>query len=86
VKKLVLGSVAEQVLHAAHCPVLVVVAKDYSGTVATPTIDPPCGECLAMRKATANATFWCERHSKTYREPHIYVPSDRPRSSVFPAL
>lgn len=86
VKKLVLGSVAEQVLHAAHCPVLIVVAKDYSGTVASPTIEPACEECLATRAATANATFWCERHSRAYLQPHIYIPRDQPRSSVFPAL
>lgn len=86
VKKLMLGSVAEQVLHEAHCPVLIVLARDYSGTVASPTIAPPCEECLATRKATANSSFWCERHSKSYSPPHIYVPSDPPRSSIFPAL
>jgi nucleotide-binding universal stress UspA family protein len=84
-KKLVLGSVAEQVLHAAHCPVLVVIARDYSGTVASPSVAPPCPECLAARQATANASFWCERHSKSYLQPHIYVPrDDRHSSSVFP--
>jgi len=85
-KKLVLGSVAEQVLHASHCPVLVVVAKDYAGTVTSPSVAPTCPECLAARKATANASFWCERHAKSYLQPHIYVPRDQPRSSVFPAL
>lgn len=78
-KKLVLGSVAEQVLHAAHCPVLIVIAKDYAGTVASPSVTPPCSECVALRRATDNASFWCERHSKTYLQPHIYVPREQPR-------
>jgi nucleotide-binding universal stress UspA family protein len=83
-KKLVLGSVAEEVLHASHCPVLIAVSKDYSGTVATETVEPPCKDCLATRKASANARFWCERHSKPYLEPHIYVPREQARSSIFP--
>jgi nucleotide-binding universal stress UspA family protein len=83
-KKLVLGSVAEQVFHASHCPVLIAISKDYTGTVATPTVEPPCQDCLATRKASANARFWCERHSKPYLEPHIYVPREQARSSVFP--
>lgn len=84
VQKLVLGSVAEQVLHAAHCPVLVVLAKDYSGAIASPSPEPPCKDCLAARHASANAQFWCARHSKVYLQPHIYVPRDQPRSSVLP--
>jgi nucleotide-binding universal stress UspA family protein len=83
-KKLVLGSVAEQVLHGAHCPVLVVMAKDYAGTVPSPSVAPPCPDCVALRQATANASFWCERHSKPYMQPHIYVPRDQARSSVLP--
>lgn len=82
-KKLVLGSVAEQVLRDSHCPVMLVVAKDYSGTVASPRVAPPCDDCLATRHKTANARFWCERHSKSYLQPHIYVPRDEARSSVF---
>jgi nucleotide-binding universal stress UspA family protein len=85
-KKLVLGSVAEQVLHAAHCPVLIVVTKDYAGTVESPRVAPLCPECVAVRRATANASFWCERHSKTYLQPHIYVPREQSTARVFPTL
>lgn len=84
IRKLVLGSVAQRVLHDAHCPVLVAVPKDYTGTTASPRVDPPCADCLAARKQTANAKFWCERHSKPYLQPHIYVPRDQPRSSIMP--
>ena len=83
-RKLMLGSVAEKVLHQAHCPTLVAVPKDYSGTTASPRIEPPCEDCLSARKQTGNAKFWCERHSKPYLQPHIYVPRDATRSSLMP--
>lgn len=82
-RKLVLGSVAERVLHSAHCPVLIAVPKDSGGT-ATASIEPPCADCLSTRKQSANARFWCERHSKPYLEPHIYVPRDGVRTSIPP--
>lgn len=80
--KLMLGSVAERVLRDAHCPVLIALTKDYAGTVASPSIEPPCADCLTVREQTANARFWCERHSKRYVQPHVYVPRDAGRSSI----
>lgn len=84
-QRLVLGSVAERVLHASHCPVLRVVPKDYSETVPSPQVEPPCPDCMATRKSSANARFWCERHDKPYLQPHIYVPREDPRASIMPA-
>src|SRR5688500_8759879 len=49
-KKLVLGSVAGQVLHDAHCPVLVAIPKDHSMSARSEQIDPPCPACLAARQ------------------------------------
>ena len=43
-------------------------------------------KCLAARKESGNARFWCERHAKAYLQPHIYVPRDEARTSMFPAL
>lgn len=56
-----LGSVAEQVVRHAGCPVLVVRPRDHQAN-ATVRIDPPCADCLAIRKQTRRATLWCERH------------------------
>ena len=84
-QRLVLGSVAERVLHDSHCPVLRVVPKDYGETVPSPRIDPACPDCVTVRARSANAQFWCERHSKPYLQPHIYVPRDEARSSMMPA-
>ena len=81
-RKLALGSVAERVLHTARCPVLVAVRKDYSNTTASPSIAPPCTDCIDARKKSENAQFWCERHSQPHLQPHIYVPRDAVRTST----
>lgn len=56
-----LGSVAEQVVRHAGCPVLVVRPRDHQGNASVP-VEPPCEDCLAIRKQTRRATLWCERH------------------------
>lgn len=84
IKKLMLGSVAEQVLDHAHCPVLIALPKDYSGKSPSDMIQPPCPECLQLRKATHGESYWCERHSRSYLKPHVYEPSDRRPTSVMP--
>jgi nucleotide-binding universal stress UspA family protein len=83
-KKLILGSVAEQVLQHAHCPVLIALPKDYSGKTPSDSIQPPCSDCVQLRKETNGAQFWCERHSRTYQKPHVYEPSDSRPTSVMP--
>jgi nucleotide-binding universal stress UspA family protein len=75
VEKLMLGSVAERVLRDAHCPVLVAMPKDHVRAAAQDVIEAPCPDCVAARKASANANYWCERHSHSYLRPHVYEPS-----------
>jgi nucleotide-binding universal stress UspA family protein len=82
-RKLALGSVAERVLHESHCPVMIAVPKDYAAS-ASAQVEPPCEACVRTRAETASARLWCERHSKGYLQPHVYVPRDGARSSVFP--
>ena len=41
-KRLLLGSIAEQVVEHAHCPVLLALAKDYRGISHSDSIEPPC--------------------------------------------
>lgn len=84
IEKLVLGSVAEQVLKRASCPVLVAMPKDYAGLPASARIEPVCAMCVAARHETKNATYWCERHANHYEAPHLYVPRGSGRSSVMP--
>lgn len=81
-KKLVLGSVAAEVLQGAHCPVLVAIPKDHSTSARSEQIEPPCPQCVATRRDTGNALAWCSQHSHGYLKPHVYEPSDTGRSSV----
>jgi nucleotide-binding universal stress UspA family protein len=76
VEKLLLGSVASRVLSDAHCPVLVAAPKDYIRATQAAIIEPPCPDCLEARRASANQTYWCERHSRSRLRPHVYEPSD----------
>jgi nucleotide-binding universal stress UspA family protein len=66
-KRLVLGSVAEQVMRSAQCAVLVSRARDYTSTD-VPEIEPPCAQCLETQKATNGEKLWCAQH--TTHHPH----------------
>lgn len=79
VKRLALGSVAEQIIRHARCPVLVARAIDYAGLAPTPQPDPVCSECAAVRASSNGAQQWCEQHSQPHLQLHVYEPSD-----VFP--
>jgi nucleotide-binding universal stress UspA family protein len=81
-QKLLLGSVAAQVLHGAHCPVLIALPKAYNAA-SSERIEPACADCLALRGKSANSQFWCERHSRPSLQPHIYVPRDSARPAPF---
>jgi len=84
IKKLVLGSVAAQVLQDAHCPVLVAIPKDHTSAERSERVDPPCPDCVAVRGQTKHQQLWCEQHSHGYLKPHVYEPSDRARTSLMP--
>ena len=86
ISKLMLGSVAQQVLDHAHCPVLIALPKDYTGKSPSDTIEPPCLDCVEVRRSSNGSTYWCERHSRTYLKPHVYEPRESSRpASVMPS-
>ncbi len=70
-KKLMLGSVAEQVVKKASCPVLVVRPADYHGK-SVPEIEPPCADCLTTQRNTHGAQLWCERHSTRHAHGRLH--------------
>lgn len=76
VRRLVLGSVAEEVLRTAGCPVFVERAKNHPAEWREPEIEPPCPDCVAHRKATGGAELWCKRHGGHHPHAHVYSWSE----------
>jgi hypothetical protein len=81
-KRLMLGSVAAEVLVDARCPVLVAVTKDHSDESLSEQVEAACPVCVETRAQSGGQQYWCEQHSRAYLKPHVYEPSDQPRSSV----
>jgi len=67
--KLLLGSVARNVLSHASCPVLVVKPKNLP---VWPQIEPPCLDCVAARESSFGQRVWCDRHSQHHAKAHTY--------------
>ena len=70
--RFLLGSVAEGVVRLAPCPVLVVRPVGAESAADGPKIEPPCPQCLEVRRATAGAQFWCDRHREHHQRAHTY--------------
>lgn len=73
--RLVLGSVAQELVHSARCPVLVARDPSYDGMKATEHLDPPCDACIAKRRATKGESWWCDVHARPHVSTHIYRSS-----------
>jgi nucleotide-binding universal stress UspA family protein len=71
IARVLLGSVAEQVVRHAGCPVLVIRPKDHHVS-AEVGIEPPCVDCLAVQAETQRAKLWCERHSTHHPHGHLH--------------
>ena len=70
----IMGSVAEEVVRLAPCPVLVVRPKRI---VTMPHIEPPCPECVKAREDSNRQNAWCVRHSERHGQRHTYHQGDR---------
>lgn len=70
-KRLVLGSVAEEVMREASCPVLVMRPRRHTPH---PELvpEPPCPDCVEVREATGGARWWCEVHDRPWVPAHRY--------------
>ncbi len=75
--RLLLGSVAEQIVRRASCPVLVVREKDYHTGLA-PEIEPPCPDCLAVQASSKGEKVWCARHTRRHPHGHTYYEIPEP--------
>jgi hypothetical protein len=74
--------VTDRVLGRAHCPVLVVVPKDYAAETPSARVAPVCEDCIAVRERTHAESYWCERHARDYVRPRLYIPTDPGRHAI----
>jgi nucleotide-binding universal stress UspA family protein len=80
VRRLLLGSVAENVMRLAHCPVFIVRPKGHYGAEVA-EIEPPCPRCVETRRRTGGRELWCEQHSERHGRRHTYHYVDRNSSA-----
>jgi nucleotide-binding universal stress UspA family protein len=81
--RMLLGSVADEVMKKAGCPVYVERAKDHAAAGAE--IEPPCAACVAAQQQTNGATLWCERHTKRHAHGRLHY-QDAPAFEVGSSL
>jgi nucleotide-binding universal stress UspA family protein len=87
-KHWVLNLLAERLLHAAPCPVLVAGPKP-EPVAHEPAIEPPCADCLKARASSKGNTWWCERHAHKMKKAHVFsyeraIPLAEHDSEVIP--
>ena len=72
--RLIMGSVAEQVMRLASCTVTVSKERSYIADKNDELVllEPPCERCIAKREETNGAQWWCDTHVKPYHAPHRY--------------
>lgn len=76
--RLILGSVAEEVLRTAPCSVLAIRPKGQpSADQPVPAFAPPCPNCLETRKATHGEKLWCDQHAQRHGRRHQYHYTSR---------
>lgn len=89
VERILVGSIAEQVMRRAACPVLVMRRSSYDRDVAEETAEelqpePPCPACVARRKETGGASWWCAAHDHAWVPPRRYAYTDEGISRMRP--
>jgi nucleotide-binding universal stress UspA family protein len=84
IRRAVLGSVAEEVVRTAGCPVYCVRAKDHPVEARVPTVEPVCEDCAKTRFETKNEQLWCERHGAHHPRAHVYRYDERSMDAARP--
>jgi nucleotide-binding universal stress UspA family protein len=70
IARFLLGSVAEEVVRKAPCPVLVV--RPTGAAAEGVVVEPPCPDCAAVRRESGGTKLWCATHAEHHGRPHTY--------------
>jgi nucleotide-binding universal stress UspA family protein len=71
-KRLVLGSVASEIVRKASVPVLVARPAIHDTANVGDEPEAVCPACAAARAESGGATWWCDAHNRPYEPPHRY--------------
>jgi nucleotide-binding universal stress UspA family protein len=83
-RRAILGSVAEEVVRTAGCPVFCVRAKDHPAEARVPQIEPLCEDCAKTRFETKNEKLWCAQHASHHPRAHVYRYEERSLDAARP--
>jgi hypothetical protein len=70
-KRILVGSVADRLMAAARCPVLVAGPMP-PPKVLEPAVEPACPDCFESRRGSGGRQWWCTRHSQHHAKAHSY--------------
>jgi len=73
VKRLFTPSVTADLMNKGHCPLLLIKLKSHAERDRSPSIQPPCPECLRTQQQTDGAQWWCEMHASKHAYGHSYT-------------
>jgi nucleotide-binding universal stress UspA family protein len=71
-KRLVLGSVAGDIVRKATVPVLVARPAVHDAVHIGDEPEAVCPDCAAAREPSGGVIWWCSAHDKPYAPPHRY--------------
>lgn len=77
-RDLLLGSVAQRVLRAAGCPVILVRPHDHDLSAEVPEIEAPCPDCVRARTESAGTRVWCTRHAQHHPRANFQTYDNEP--------
>lgn len=84
IRRAILGSVAEEVVRTAGCPVFAVRPKDHPQEARIPQVEPLCEECARTRLESKNQNLWCAQHSLHHPRAHVYHYDERSTDAARP--
>ncbi|MCG8425647.1 MAG: universal stress protein [Proteobacteria bacterium] len=72
-RRFIVGSVPQRVLHLARCAVLIAQPTDYERAGEPVESGEQCAECIAIRRDSKGAQWFCARHSDVRLTRSMYM-------------
>src|SRR5690606_17201786 len=76
-RKWVLGSVSQSLVKSGLLPVLVSRPRQLASMATSEQLEPPCPDCVAVRRESDGTEWWCEMHARERPPTHVYSHTQR---------